>query len=287
MEQRLTRKQAPTDKVQLRTRASANPLKRSANEPANELLQRMGLQGLLERNKRPANHSPETMSMSRLHDRDKRPAIGSSSWASWPTTVSPVTPSVALGSHAGESNPRPSTSRLQAGQADAPNNPSTTSGSELRASNLDARSATPEPQRSTLHYPSTTPGPQTCSSNPLAKVQIFLEVQRSTGAPKKCWSIPVEEMDIFTGELVRTRLQKFKLLQDNEKVLLVHVRPEDGGRSIQGLGVETTFIMPWDCPEQKDWDGMLEGLKDFYAEYPTALDLKLRATLEVEADEAY
>jgi hypothetical protein len=82
----------------------------------------------------------------------------------------------------------------------------------------------------------------------------------------------VEEMDIFTGERVRTRLQKFKLLKDSEKVLLAHIRPEDGGRSVQGVGVETTFIMPGDSPEQPDREGMLQGLADFYSKYPTALE---------------
>ena len=110
-------------------------------------------------------------------------------------------------------------------------------------------------------------------------------MQRSTGPPKKCWSIPVEKMDIFTGERVRTRLRKFRLLKDSEKVALVHISPDDGGRSVQGLSVETTFIMPWDCPEQPDWYGMLDGLKNFYSTHPTALDLKLRATLEVEGEE--
>jgi hypothetical protein len=94
-------------------------------------------------------------------------------------------------------------------------------------------------------------------------------------------------MDIFTGERVRKRLQKFKLLKDSGKVLLAHIRPDDGGRSVQGVGVETTFIMPCDSPEQPDWDAMLEGLQAFYSKYPTALDLKLRATLEVEAEEVY
>jgi hypothetical protein len=32
---------------------------------------------------------------------------------------------------------------------------------------------------------------------------------------------------------------------------------------------------------------MLEGLQAFYSKYPTALDLKLRETLEVEAEEVY
>jgi hypothetical protein len=92
-------------------------------------------------------------------------------------------------------------------------------------------------------------------------------------------------MDIFTGEHVRSRLQKFKLLKDSDKVLLAHIRPEDGGRSVQGVGVETTFIMPGDSPEQPDWEAMLQGLVDFYSKYPTALDLKLRATLEAEDEE--
>jgi len=92
-------------------------------------------------------------------------------------------------------------------------------------------------------------------------------------------------MDIFTGERVRTRLQKFKLLKDSEKVLLAHIRPEDGGRSVQGVGVETTFIMAGDSPEQPEWEGMLERLKVFYSTYPMALDLKLRATMEVEDEE--
>ena len=91
-------------------------------------------------------------------------------------------------------------------------------------------------------------------------------------------------MDIFTGERVRSRLVRFKLLNDSEKVLLAHIRPDDGGNSVQDLGVETTFIMPWDCPEQPDWKEMLEGLKAFYSARPTAVDLKLRATLEVGAE---
>jgi hypothetical protein len=136
-----------------------------------------------------------------------------------------------------------------------------------------------------LYYPSITTGSQAGTPNPLAKVRVFLEVQRPSGVPKKCWSIPVEEMDIFTGEHVRSRLQKFKLLKDSDKVLLAHIRPEDGGRSVQGVGVETTFIMPGDSPEQPDWEAMLQGLVDFYSKYPTALDLKLRATLEVEDEE--
>jgi hypothetical protein len=92
-------------------------------------------------------------------------------------------------------------------------------------------------------------------------------------------------MDIFTGQRVRARLLKFKLLRDNEKVFMVHVRQDDGGTPMQCLGVETTFIMPWDCPEQPDWEAMLRGLRTYYSTYPEALDLKLRATLEVEEDE--
>jgi hypothetical protein len=270
--------------MQVRTRASASsdrPLKR----PANELLDRMSFPGLPDRNKRPANDSPETMSMSRLHDRDKRPVYASSSRAGWQSFVSPLTPSAALGSQVGEPDLLSTTSRLLAGQRDVSNPPSTISDSEYHAGTPDAPSATRGPQASALDHPSVTPGPQTGTANPLAKVRVFLEVQRPVGPPKKCWSIPVEEMDVFTGDRVRTRLQKFKLLKDSERVLLVHIRPDDGGRSVQGVGVETTFIMPWDSPEQPDWEGMLDGLKTFYSTYPTALDLKLRATLEVEAEE--
>ena len=159
------------------------------------------------------------------------------------------------------------------------------SSSRLQIGTPDAPSITSRPQAGASYSTSTTPGLEAGTPNPLAKVRIFLEVQRSTGPPKKCWSIPVEEMDIFTGERVRTRLHKFRLLKDSEKVALVHISPDDGGRSVQGLSVETTFIMPWDCPEQPDWYGMLDGLKDFYSTHPTALDLKLRATLEVEGEE--
>jgi len=77
---------------------------------------------------------------------------------------------------------------------------------------------------------------------------------------------------------------RFKLLNDSEKVLLAHIRPDDGCNSMQDVGVETTFIMPWDCPEQPDWKEMIEGLKAFYSSRPTAVDLKLRATLEVGAE---
>jgi hypothetical protein len=59
-------------------------------------------------------------------------------------------------------------------------------------------------------------------------------------------------MDIFTGERVRSRLMRFKLLNDSEKVLLARIRPDDGGNSMQDVGVDTTFIMPWDGPEQPD-----------------------------------
>jgi hypothetical protein len=93
----------------------------------------------------------------------------------------------------------------------------------------------------------------------------------------------VEEMDIFTGERVRTRLLRFKLLRENEKILMAHIRPNDDRNSVQG--VETSFIMPWDCPEQPDWEQMLEGLKTFYSSHPMALGLKLRATLEVGDEE--
>lgn len=221
----------------------------------------MSFSGLANRSKRLANESPETTSFQRSLDRDKRPVGRSYTRADGQRIVL-----FAPGSHARGPNPPPTTSRPQVGTPDAP-------------------SITSRPQAGISYSTSTTPGLEAGTPNPLAKVRIFLEVQRSTGPPKKCWSIPVEDMDIFTGERVRTRLRKFRLLKDSEKVALVHISPDDGGRSVQGLSVETTFIMPWDCPEQPDWYGMLDGLKDFYSTHPTALDLKLRATLEVEGEE--
>ena len=267
--------------MQVRTRASASYV-RPSKRPAGEPLERMSFSGLANRSKRLANESPETTSFQRSLDRDKRPVGSSSSRAGWQSYVSP---SFAPGSHARGPNPPPTTSRPQAGRVDASNTSSTASGSRPQVGTPDASSITSRPQAGISYSTSTTPGLEAGTPNPLAKVRIFLEVQRSTGPPKKCWSIPVEEMDIFTGERVRTRLHKFRLLKDSEKVALVHISPDDGGRSVQGLSVETTFIMPWDCPEQPDWYGMLDGLKDFYSTHPTALDLKLRATLEVEGEE--
>jgi hypothetical protein len=169
-----------------------------------------------------------------------------------------------------------------ASRADPPPTPTTL---EPQAGTLDAPSITSRPQAGTPDAPSTIPGPQVGAPNPLAKVRIFLELQRPTGPPKNCWSIPVEEMDIFTGERVLKRLLRFKVLKDNEKILLVHIRPENGGRSAHDVGVETRFMMLGDSREQPDWEEMLEGLKVFCLSQPTALDLKLRAILEVEAEE--
>jgi hypothetical protein len=268
--------------MQVRTRASAaGPLKRPASE-VGEQLERVS--GLSDRNKRPANELLETTSTSRLPDRNRWPPVSSSLRAREHSFVSPITPSVALGSHSGKPNPPSTTSRPQAGQADAPNPPLATSGSGLQTGPPDAPSVTLR-QPGTSYPASATPGPDAGSLSALPKVWVFLEIQRPTGPPKKCWSILVEEMDIFTGQRVRSQLLKFKQLRDSEKVLMVHVRQDDGSMSFQCPGVETTFIMLGDRPKQRDWEAMLKGLRTYYSTYPEALDLNLRATLEVEDKE--
>ena len=225
--------------------------------------------------------------------------------------VSLVDPSATVKSQSSKPTPPSTTSRHRASQAATPKSPLTSprpqaatpypapTASKTQAVNPNAPTMTAEspagtPQRlptsvasgsqaGTPDAPTITSRPQASAPNPLSNVRVFLEVQRPTGPPKNCWSIPVEEMDIFTGERVRTRLLRFKLLRENEKILMAHIRPNDDGDSVQG--VETSFVMPWDCPEQPDWEQMLEGLKAFYSSHPPALGLKLRATLEVGDEE--
>jgi hypothetical protein len=120
----------------------------------------------------------------------------------------------------------------------------------------------------------------------LTDVRVFLEVRRPPKEPEGCWSIALDEMDIFTGERLRTQLLDGDALQPGESVLRAHIRPEphhddyDGPSDSSLKNVQLSFTA-FANREQTDWDAMLEGLQTFYWNNPTASDLKLRATLVV------
>jgi hypothetical protein len=127
------------------------------------------------------------------------------------------------------------------------------------------------------------------SQGPLAGVNVFLEIKRPHGVPKGGWTVPLEEIDVFTGGRLRQELLDEEALWKGEKIVRVHVRPDERypGPVVEGVQLEFTCIMREAGRQQTDWEGMIEGLKTFYARTPTAREskLKLRATLVVKTSE--
>ena len=74
--------------------------------------EQMSSSGLPDRNKRPANDLPETTRMSGLPDGSQQSVAGASARAGSESFVSPLTPSITLGSQVGGPNPSSATSRL-------------------------------------------------------------------------------------------------------------------------------------------------------------------------------
>jgi hypothetical protein len=122
----------------------------------------------------------------------------------------------------------------------------------------------------------------TGTSNTVANVRIFLQIQRPAEPPKKCWSIPLEGMDdlgMENFERIRAQLLDEKMMNTSERICRIHVRND--GPSLEG--VQTEFIMRKTSPEQTEWKAMIEGLKAIFSKSPSALGLvKLQATLDVE-----
>jgi hypothetical protein len=154
-----------------------------------------------------------------------------------------------------------------------------------------AASATPGLQANTSYHSSITPGPpvaQAGISIPLAKVRLFLEVRRPCNETAGCWSIGLDEMDIFTGERLRTQLLVGDALERGERVLRAQIKPEPHhdnytGPSVSNVQLRFTAFADraFADREQTDWMEMVKGLETFYSKNPSAAVLKLRATLVV------
>jgi hypothetical protein len=91
------------------------------------------------------------------------------------------------------------------------------------------------------------------ASNIVAKIRIFLEIQRPSEPLKRCWSIPLEGMDdlgMETFERLRTQLLDENSLETSERICRIHIRND--GPPLEG--VQTEFIM-----EGQSRAGRVEG----------------------------